>query len=88
MNPRERKLVEQLEPLLPWHKGNDPKDMPKAKEFIVVDMEGIGLMAEMAIIFWLGWRSITRWVYRKEILEVMKQQGIDPRDYGYKGESV
>ena len=88
MNPRERKLVEQLEPLLPWHKGNDPKDMPKAKEFIVVDMEGIGLMAEMAIIFWLGWRSITRWVYRTEILEVMTQQGIDPRDYGYKGESV
>ena len=88
MNPRERKLVEQLEPLLPWHKGNDPKDMPKAKEFIVVDMEGIGLMAEMAIIVWLGWRSITRGVYRKEILTVMKQQGIDPRDYGYKGESV
>ena len=87
MRKQERELVEQLEPLLPWHKGNDPKDMPKAKEFIVVDMEGIGLMAEMAIIFWLGWRSITRWVYRKEILEVMKKQGIDPRDYGYK-ESV
>ena len=88
MRKQERELVEQLEPLLPWHKGNDPKDMPKADAFVVVDMPGIGLMAEMAIIFWLGWRSITRWVYRTEIVEVMKQQGIDPRDYGYKGESV
>ena len=87
MKKKDRELVEQLDHLLPWHKGNDPKDMPKAKEFIVVDMEGIGLMAEMAIIFWLGWRSITRWVYRSEIVEVMKQQGIDPKAYGHK-ESV
>ena len=85
MTNKERDLIARLNDKLPWHRGNDPDDMPLAKEFIVVDMEGIGLMADMAIIFWLGWLSVTRWVYRKDILAVMRQEGIDPKDYGYKG---
>lgn len=82
MTQAEKELIQQIDGKLPWRTEGQ---MPQPMEFVLCDCGEYGLHADIAIWLWLVWSSVKRWVYRKEIVEVMKQEGIDPRAYGYKG---
>lgn len=73
MKGKEKQLVNSIDHLLPWH---DKNEMPIAKDFILADTDNYGMHADYAINLCLGWSAVTRWVYRQEIIEVMKRQGI------------
>ena len=85
MQESEKQLIDRLDTKLPWHDGGKEGEMPKALEYVLCDCGEYGLHADIAIGMWFVWSTVKRWVYRKEIVEVMKKESIDPRAYGYKG---
>ena len=84
MTQAERELIARLDARLPWHEGGKEGEMPQATETVLCDCGEYGLHADMAIGLWLVWSSVRRWVYRKEIVEVMRQEGIDLGKYHVK----
>ena len=82
MTQQENELIARLDDNLPWRTEGE---MPQAFEYVLVDTDRYGMHCDMAIGLWLGWAAVTRWVYRSEIVEVMKQEGIAPKAYGYRG---
>lgn len=78
MTQAEKKLIQQIDSKLPWRTEGQ---MPQAMEFVLCDCGEYGLHAGFAIGMWLVWSSVKRWVYRSEIVEVMKQESIDTKAY-------